>query len=186
VLLLRTLLPAPLLSSVRALKMATGPPRLDAYLRLIARFFEAVIVLFILGRVQGPHLTTPHDASSNTATRRRFLRNLCSVCDYAKGGPSTTAIAVENCQDCIKFWVASNEGPSAKVISFLDSVLSLLRRMPGLTASESRDKEVELLSACTTFASMRLKKLCKALSTTAARCRKYLEEHPEVDGMTNG
>lgn len=166
--------------------MGNGAPRMDPYLRLIARFFEVLLLLSVLKRVQGPHLTVNHDASSLSSTRRRFLQNLSFLCDYKKGGDSTSAVAIEDTPEFYRFLITSNEGPKDSVVSFLghvlDSITSIIR-----DASELRDEALEELTRyCCSFSEQRMKKEVKLLARTTKKCLDYLSEMPYQDGMCYG
>src|SRR5688500_17846751 len=76
----------------------TGTPRFDNYQTLIHRFYEPLILLAALGQTRGHHISKPH-ATKEQALHRRFLRNLAYVCDYEKGGKTTTAIGLEEKSD---------------------------------------------------------------------------------------
>ncbi|EXA35184.1 hypothetical protein FOVG_13945 [Fusarium oxysporum f. sp. pisi HDV247] len=82
----------------------------NKYQKLIARLYEAMIMLWIEQPIQGPHITANHDNISLIASRRRFMTGLAYICDWDKGGSTTTSIAVQDSEDTNTFWVASNEG----------------------------------------------------------------------------
>ncbi|RMJ19798.1 hypothetical protein CDV36_000455 [Fusarium kuroshium] len=154
--------------------MPLGTPRLNPYNKLLSRLFEFLALFSILKKAAGPHVITNHDSSTLEATRRRFLKNLCFVCDYKKGGDTTTSIAVENRPDCFMFWVAGNVTPSPKVVEFLNGVLSHLQ---GAEAGDNIQKhrlEVRLTEDTIQFGTSRLKKECKLLCNAAKKCQGYL------------
>ncbi|KAJ0336539.1 hypothetical protein KNSL1_013250 [Colletotrichum chrysophilum] len=106
-------------------------PRLDPYKRLLSRFYEVLVLLWILRPVNGPHIISRLGNYSLQDVRRRFLKNLCFICDYDKGGKTTTAMSVEDAADGHIFWVSSNEGTKANVVEFLNGVLKLLKHHNG-------------------------------------------------------
>ncbi|PHH89881.1 hypothetical protein CDD83_5054 [Cordyceps sp. RAO-2017] len=156
-------------------------PRFDAYTRTIARFYEPLILLGILGRSCTPRSTTNYISGSLAATRRRFLKNLAAVCDFTKGGATTTAIAVEDAAHCFRFWLATNHDSSAATATgFLRLVLAQLRDVCDLPdGPRLEESERALASAYAAFASPRLKKESKLLFKFAQRCREALEAQPD-------
>ncbi|PHH82581.1 hypothetical protein CDD82_5506 [Ophiocordyceps australis] len=132
-------------------------PRFDKYTRLLARFYETSLLLGQLGKAHGPRYQLLYASSDPGDTRRRFLQNLAFICDFKKGGISTTAVAVENTDECYKFWVASN-GVSHKIVPFLREVLQRLGRVVQLSTDEHDAMEAELGQRCIQFAQDRLKK----------------------------
>ncbi|GKU15450.1 unnamed protein product [Fusarium langsethiae] len=96
-----------------------GKPRLDKHGKILSRLFENLALFYILRRVDGPHAVTAHVPATLQDARRRFLKNLSYVCDYRKGGDTTTSIALEGKQKSAVFWIAANSTPNDKVIAFL-------------------------------------------------------------------
>jgi len=132
-------------------------PRLDKHQRLLSRFYEPMIFLAALGQTRGRHTSAPQ-ATPEQAVRRRFLRNLAFVCDYEKGGPTSTAIAVEERSDKYVFWYATNKsGVSSKVSTFLKSILAELKRIAMAAAPDAYSNGGELARMCTEFARNRAK-----------------------------
>lgn len=149
-------------------------PRFNPYNKLLSRLFEFLALFSILKKAAGPHVITNHDSSTLEATRRRFLKNLCFICDYKKGGDTTTSIAVENRPDCFMFWVAGNVTPSPKVVDFLSGVLGHLQDAEAADLAEKKRLEVKLTEDSIKFSTPRLKKECKLLCNAAKRCQSYL------------
>lgn len=137
--------------------------------RLMARVFEVVMLASFIRKVHGSHITVQHDLSTTTGARRRFLQNLAFLCDYGKGGPSTTGICVEERQDCYVAWVASNKGAPPEVVAFLDSILKGLRTASASNDQERNNLEVHLLRVAATFARDRVFKEWKLLVRSAAQ-----------------
>jgi hypothetical protein len=132
-------------------------PRLDKYQRLINRFYEPLVLLAVLGPTRGRH-TPVRQATPEQVIRRRFLRNLAFICDCEKGGPTTTAIAVQERPDQFVFWFATNNaGLSEKVFKILDSTLEGLKRIALVPTEDVSAKAVELARMCTEFARKRVK-----------------------------
>ncbi|KAH7142839.1 hypothetical protein B0J13DRAFT_503199 [Dactylonectria estremocensis] len=161
-----------------------GTPRFYKYQRLIARLYEALIFLWLEQPVQGPHVISNHDNASLTASRRRLTKNLAYICDWDKGGSTTTSIAIEDSENCYMFWVASNQGHEQRathtnvgVSEFLRTILQRLQdatRESNPSATWLRNQEDACARACTAFASCRIKKEVKILSNMVKKCLDYL------------
>ncbi|KAM4062046.1 deaminase domain-containing protein [Hirsutella rhossiliensis] len=162
-------------------------PRLDPYARALARLYEPLILLGILGKDCAPHVTTRYTPGSIVGARRRFLKNLAVICDYTKGGATTTAIAVEEGAANFTFWLATNSDSSAAAaVEFLKGVLASLRAVCDVDGGTGTDAdqgaERELMRAYAGFAEKRLKKESKLLFRFATRCREILEADSEDEG----
>ncbi|KAJ4255478.1 hypothetical protein NW762_009473 [Fusarium torreyae] len=154
--------------------MGIGPPRLEKYSRLLSRLFEFLALFHILKRIDGPHVVTSQVPTDFQGTRRRFLKSLSFVCDYRKGGDTTTSIALESRQGGVVFWIAANLTPNDDVLAFLSEILGDLRR--GLNATEI-DREAlkdSLTRRSVQFAAPRLRKECGLLVRAARSCENYL------------
>lgn len=161
-----------------------GKPRLDKYQRLVSRLYEPLILLLLEQPVQGPHVISNRDNASLTSSRRRLTTNLAYICDWDKGGRTTTSIAIEDSEHCYMFWVASNQdhGQDATdanvgASDFLRKILQHLQdttREPNPNATWLRNQEDACARACTAFASRRIKKEEKILSNMAKRCLDYV------------
>ncbi|KAF4630002.1 hypothetical protein G7Y89_g8139 [Cudoniella acicularis] len=93
------------------------------------RFYEAILMLHILGRNRGDRISEEDAHHSDPEPleldarrlRRPFLRHLAYLCDFEKGGDSATAIAIQQTPQGVVYWVASNEvsGKSDRMKDFL-------------------------------------------------------------------
>ncbi|RGP73012.1 hypothetical protein FSPOR_2388 [Fusarium sporotrichioides] len=162
--------------------VGVGKPRLDKHGKILSRLFENLALFYILKRVDGPHAVTVHVPATLQDARRRFLKNLSYICDYRKGGDTTTSIALEGKQKRAVFWIASNSTPNDKVIAFLTEVLELLRKEPKETETETEQKALKyrLARICADFAAPRLKKECKLLHRAARHCEEYLKSDANI------
>src|ERR1700753_867221 len=59
---------------------AVGRPRLDAYGRLLSRFYEPLILLFVLGQTRGEHTPKKID-KSRRGGRRQFRADFAFLCE---------------------------------------------------------------------------------------------------------
>ncbi|QSZ37139.1 hypothetical protein DSL72_009232 [Monilinia vaccinii-corymbosi] len=133
--------------------------------KLYKRFYEALVLLTVFGKNRGEHtreeeFQSDHDeewlldpsceslgpVSENTdliKLRRSFTRHLAYLCDFEKGGASTTAIALQRMGTGeIIYHVASNKcSQPDQIIGFLEKVLDFLRGM--LVAGKYVDGEKE-------------------------------------------
>lgn len=99
--------------------------------KLIKRFYEVLVLLRVLGQVQGDKINrqTLGDADIHSMTavemRRMVMNHLCTMCDFLKGGDTVTAMAVENLPQGPRYWVAAH-GQLKKIVAFLSRVLGML------------------------------------------------------------
>lgn len=148
-------------------------PRLDPYQRMLNRFYEPLLLLILLlnHKVLGPHRVVNHDPSSPVATQRRFLKNLAYLCDFYKGGESTTAIAIEERRDCYRFWFALNrDDKNDKVRPFITSTVSQLRILSELPEDRISVDKDNFSNNCIHHAASRVKKEARNLFSAARKC----------------
>jgi hypothetical protein len=107
------------------------------------------------------------------AIRRRLLNNLSYIGDCEKGGATTTSVALEECHDCFKFWVASNNS-SGKITKFVEMALSDVTGMSGLPPQQREPEELQFVRKCVTFAKSRITKEAKILYRKIEKCTKML------------
>jgi hypothetical protein len=140
-----------------------GRPRLDPYTRLMARFYESVFLLYVLGQTRGPVSVQPYEHNPQQMQRRQFLGNIAFLCDFAKGGRTCAAVALESTKNCYNLWIGSNV-TSGSICSFLEKVLQTLN-----AAAKTSDKkamaaeEAVLLDYTTRFACHRIHENAKIL-----------------------
>jgi len=161
-----------------------GTPRFDKYQRLIARLYEAMILLWIEQPVQGPQVTVRHDSISLTASRRRLTTGLAHYCDWDKCGRTTTSIGIEDSEESSIFWVASNQGfeqgefaPTDRIPNFLGQTLRRLQhiaREPDPSAVWLTHQANELARSYAAFATRRVRKEASLLSRMATSCIGHL------------
>ncbi|KAF5655187.1 hypothetical protein FCIRC_13919 [Fusarium circinatum] len=161
-----------------------GTPRLDRYQRLIARLYEAMILLCIEQPIQGPQVTVKHDNISLTASRRRLTTGLAHYCDWDKGGRTTTSIGIEDSEESSIFWVASNQGfqqrdlvMAHRILTFLGQTLRRLQdvtREPDPSADWLARQINHLARSFAAFATPRIRKEASLLSRMATSCIGHL------------
>ncbi|TVY82417.1 hypothetical protein LSUE1_G005846 [Lachnellula suecica] len=100
------------------------------------------------------------------ALRRPFLRHLAYLCDYEKGGDTTTAIALQQTPQNIVYWFASNKCPNKeagmadKTKRFLEEVLGSLK---SLKSDAAEGVASELFDKAVAFSSRRIEDYVKIL-----------------------
>ncbi|KAJ5471842.1 hypothetical protein N7539_008785 [Penicillium diatomitis] len=143
-----------------------GRPRLDPHERLLCRFYEPLFLLNALGQTRGNYTTTSFELDRGRAQVRRFLQNLCFICDLKKGGSACTAIGLEELDTCYNFCIASNR-ETRKIAAFLKTSLGILQSGAHLTAADDDHEESRFLHLCLEFATDRIegerKCLCKSI-----------------------
>lgn len=147
--------------------------------KLLHRFYEPLVLLFALDRVQGDHLYSesdrlPLDDITDKELRRRFLNSLSYICDYEKGGDTTTAIGAAGSPLC--YYVASNKTPPEKVKTFLESVFSQLEQIYDMDCEERISIEKKLLQSCTRFSERRIRTYWRFVQLAMADCSEALRD----------
>jgi hypothetical protein len=144
--------------------------------KLLHRFYEPLVLLHVLDRIQGDHLprqrneSSPDQYSHKTELRRRFFESLAYVCDYAKGGDTITAIAVSDCP--LTFHVACNIRLSEdnEVVPFLNSLLEKLK----MASDSALVNDACVLKECVDFSKKRILTYWRFLQTALRECHKAL------------
>lgn len=173
-----------LLSSALLPQQKMAPSDKNNRNKLLHRFYEPLVLLFVLDRVQGDHLHEigdglPLDDTTPKQLRRRFLKSLSYVCDYKKGGDSLTAINVSSCP--VTYHVAGNKTPSYEVEDFLQSILTQLGLFYDMNTPERITAESELLAQCVKFSEKRIKTYLRFLNGLLEKCRQTMENDPNYD-----
>jgi hypothetical protein len=92
------------------------------------------------------------------------------VCDYEKGGNSTTAMGLAERPDVYTIWVAANNDLLKKVLPFVNDVLGDLKKLLGLDSNHARVTPDRLENKCVKFARPRIKKELPLLRTASEKC----------------
>jgi hypothetical protein len=151
---------------------------------LLKRFYEALVMLAVLGKSRGDRTEEEELDSELEASdlgpdklRRSFIRHLAYLCDYEKGGDRTTAIALEQTPQGITYWLASNETQykrstgADRTEAFLLVILQIL--------GSSRDRfvhqvELAIFEEAVSFSQSRILKYSKFLNNNLNLVLKYL------------
>jgi hypothetical protein len=151
--------------------------------KLINRFYEPLVLLKILGQVQGERSPVEAFDGTDQSIRRRLLRNMSYVCDYEKGGDTTTAMALSERPELYTFWVASNVKISKKILNFVENVLRLLKRINGLDSCAPPITSDHLVKTCVDFAQSRIKKELRLLKLRIKQCLDLLRRMNSTEGQ---
>jgi hypothetical protein len=167
-----------------------GPDTIPVPPKLQKRFYEALVMLFVLGQNRGDRVDDegfdaepdPSDLGGEKL-RRSFLRNLAYLCDFEKGGDQTTAFALQETPQKIVYWMASNKGkPRGKDPTklFAEGILETLKHLEPPQASEI---EKELFEKAVAFSSKRISYYAKALEKEIQVVLEYLLENRSAGGV---
>lgn len=165
-------------------------PRLRREDRLVRRFYEPLVLLNILDRNSEQRIYRCPSQDNFTQLqpqelRRTFLGQLAYVCDYAKGGDTVTAIALQGQPSGVTFWVASNKNMSDSTIFFLRGILNTLHNIAS-SHSQSSELENELAKRCIKFNLCRLKTYQDFMRKNITRCLELLSKSKASNGMCCG
>jgi OTT_1508-like deaminase len=112
--------------------------------------------------------------------QRRFLDSLSYVCDYKKGGDTTTAIAAASAP--LTYYIASNKDSRHKVEPFLRDLLSRLGGLYNLDSQRLRDAESSILRDCVDFSEKRVNKYSDSLQKSLTECLEASSEDLVIRG----
>ncbi|CAG8197848.1 unnamed protein product [Penicillium salamii] len=158
-----------------------GRPRFDPYQRLLGRFYEQLFLLHALGQTRGSHTPLSFDVDVRQAKSRRFLQNLCYICDFRKGGSTCTAIGLEELDTYYNFCVASNR-ETDKIVAFLHTALDTLRAITHPVGTGHVYSESQFATRCIKFASERVDEEKRCLRRYAKDCLSKLSGHIAASG----
>jgi hypothetical protein len=141
--------------------------------KVLHRFYEPLVLLHVLDRIQGDHVprqredSSPPDHASRTELRRRFLESLAYACNYEKGGDTMTAIFVSSAP--LIYHIATNKPlkETNKVVPFLDCLLKQLRTVSHSSVRE----EHQILEKYVAFSEKRISTYWQFLQNSLKKCR---------------
>lgn len=163
------------------------PARSNKYAKFFHRFYETLFLLHRLSPTQAPRSSIHCDIKRLSDLRRRFHSNLAIACDNDKGGPSTTALAVEDREDAFVYWIAANGddqgGISPAVAAHLEGLIRDLANIVGMprTAEARGGLKRAFVEKFIEFKSPRVEKEKMRLSTAAENCIEYLSTRMRSD-----
>jgi len=107
----------------------------DSYNVILEAFRERIVLLEILQRKRAPldpTLAPKSEVVTRDPTWNVFLNQISWLCDFDKGGDSTSSIAVEAAPEGPKYWLAANFDKNKKGVEHLKKVLGMLSRLSTL------------------------------------------------------
>ena len=112
--------------------------------KLLRRFYEPMLLLKLLDPVRGQRVDRPtdpeHGALSSTEIRRAFVDKLAYLCDFKKGGDTSTAIVLQDSSQSVVIHCAANDHVKSRVKDFIRETLELL-----VTVDDTNHAKVEAL-----------------------------------------
>ena len=96
--------------------------------KLLRRSYEPMLLLKLLDPVRGEHTgrstIQERSALSPIELRRSFADKLAYLCDFRKGGDTTTAVALQSTPQGLVIHCASNEPMKPRVVDFIHDILN--------------------------------------------------------------
>ena len=157
----------------RSAIMEVCPPQVDR--KLWNRFYEPLVLLSAYGKSQGKGFKSDREwrfgapDHGHGALCMKFLDELAYICDYAPGGDTVAAIAIEDgCGPT--YWVSANKNQAAKVKPFLNGVLSLLASAHGKGKLHDGKLEQQVTNQIISFSARRLRHYRHMLQKAVQAC----------------
>ena len=150
------------------------------------RFYEPLVLLYVLDRTQGDRLTrTIADNSMEEApvreVRRRFLDALSYICDFEKGGDTMTAIFVAT--EPLTYYFAQNKTPNQDAVGFLRGILNRLALYYNQNDEQQGRAAKEILEKAVSASKKRLSTYRRSLRVSLSKCEEILDGHSQLDGQ---
>ncbi|KAK4574801.1 hypothetical protein LTR86_001643 [Recurvomyces mirabilis] len=160
--------------------------------KLLRRFYEVLILLRVLGQVQGERIRNPDfevgslERLDLKQMRRLVMYHLCVMCDYEKGGGTVTAMAAQDHPGGSLYWIAVN-GSLPKIRKFLvETLASLQARTRELLSSPLQTTAFFEQTIFTSFAEFQRARtktywdfMQRHVETELKRAREYPARHAE-------
>jgi hypothetical protein len=140
------------------------------------------VLLHTLDPIRGAHLQRPtldrarSSEYGNGELRRTFVDKLAYICDYAKGGDSVTAIALQRLPETVVFVVAANNNVRPRVTGLLHSILSQLKDCSALTPEQSVQLRDIIGAQCIDLSKSRVETYRRFLREPLRRCIATLQQ----------
>lgn len=134
-----------------------GAPRFNPAERLRHRFYEPLILLWILNSARGPTPVQPtvgHTSREFPSSLREFLDSLAWLCDHKHGGMSVCAVAAEALPVGTRFWFASKQ---VKGRDHLQWILETLGKMDETPESDGAQVEESIARTSIAFCKDKIK-----------------------------
>jgi hypothetical protein len=143
------------------------------------RFYEALVLLYVLGQTRGPHTSSaPVDRQyeeNDHNIQRLLVDSLAYFCAYEKGGPRVTAMALEKTPTGrVVFWIAANRLNKEKVVPFLEQILNSLAGLD--PEADHTALEERIFERAVEFGKSRVKSYCVSLESALNVCIEVLDK----------
>jgi len=144
--------------------------------KLLRRFYEPMLLLKLLDPVRDQRVDRPtdpeHGALSSTEIRRAFVNKLAYLCDFKKGGDTSTAIALQDSSQSVVIHCAANDHVKPRVKDFIRETLELL-----ITVDDTNHAKVEALifKKAISLSRNRLRTYWKRADGMIRKCSKHLQ-----------
>ena len=150
------------------------------------RFYEPLVLLYVLDRTQGDRLTrTTADNSMEESpvqeVRRRFLDALSYICDFEKGGDTMTAIFVAT--EPLTYYFAQNKTPDQDAVDFLRRILNRLALCYDQNDEQQDRAAKEVLEDAVAASQKRLSAYRRFLRVSLSKCGEVLHGQSQLDGQ---
>jgi len=154
----------------------------DAYDAILDTFRERIILLEILQYKHSPlepALAPRFEVVTRDPTWQVFLNQLSWLCDFDKGGDSTSSIAVEGTPAGPKYWLAANFDKKKEGVQHLREVLRMLSKLETLPPEKHRPIGNRILKDSIDFSERKFSHYEKSLKTAIHFAGKSInwEEH---------
>ncbi|KAI9744848.1 MAG: hypothetical protein M1818_001773 [Claussenomyces sp. TS43310] len=161
----------------RSCKIKNLRPRFCPEDKLLKRFYEPLVLLHVLDRQDEQRISRSGVDDSCLPDiqvrelRRILLDQLAYICDYLKGGATVTAMALETRPSGLIIWLASNDKPKPKVVTFLREVLDLLTSLSDSDSEHARARvEADLAQKIIAFNLKKIKAYRDLMRPHLHRC----------------
>jgi hypothetical protein len=158
-------------------------PRMNRYERQIMRLYESIIFLDTVCKdkvIGSPRFTMPNKSNLNDFLGG-YIEYLAHMCDFDKGGDSTTAIGLEDQKERNIFWIAQNHDPHDRAKPFLEKVLNILKESLGKTEEQKYLAQHVLFELYVQHAHKRVHKEAKNLNKAIRKCKKALANSQQLE-----
>lgn len=158
----------------------------DSYNAILDTFRERIILLEILQHKHSPldpALAPRSEAVTRDPTWQVFLDQLSWLCDYDKGGNSTSSIAVEGTPEGPKYWLAANFDKNREGVKHLRKVLGMLSRLSTLPLDKHRPVCDEILKDSIDFCERKFSNYERSLKTAIHFAVKSIDPEEDSQGI---
>lgn len=156
--------------------------------------YENISAIFALGSNRGEHLDEKPviielspSKSIERHQRRLFLNSLAYLLDYATGGDSVTAIALQQLPGSVVYWFASNKMPHPRACRYpeqhLETLLSSLEKLRIASIEDGTKILRQLAVEVFNFSSQRIDKYISCYQSSFNAAWRDLQDLRPQNGM---